>query len=92
MKKASAVFKDRPMKPVDTAVWWIEYVLRHGDTSFLMPAAVHQTWYQRRLIDVWFFAYTILLAASATVLWVVWKLWACLTGHRRFTFVKLKSN
>ena len=63
------------MKPVETAVWWIEYVLRYeGNTSFLMPGGVHQAWWQRRLLDVWFFAYTVLLFSLALLLFVGWKL------------------
>ncbi|CAG7831702.1 unnamed protein product [Allacma fusca] len=37
--EASRRFTDRPMSPVDTAVWWTEYVLRH-DTSHLKSPGV----------------------------------------------------
>lgn len=47
---------DRPIKrPVDLAVYWTEYVLRQDDTSFMRPMSVNQTWYQRRMLDVWGF-------------------------------------
>ncbi|CAG7720745.1 unnamed protein product [Allacma fusca] len=52
MKKASRRFKDRPMSSVDTAVWWIEYVLRH-DTSHLKSPGLQQYWWQRALLDFW---------------------------------------
>lgn len=55
MKITSIRFKDRPQKPVDTAVWWVDYVMRHEDTSFLRPLAISLTWYQRRQLDVWGF-------------------------------------
>ncbi|XP_017015519.2 UDP-glycosyltransferase UGT5-like [Drosophila takahashii] len=32
-KKMSKTFKDRPMSPLDTAVWWTEYALRNRDIS-----------------------------------------------------------
>ncbi|CAG7825288.1 unnamed protein product, partial [Allacma fusca] len=35
--KLKEVSRDRPMKPVETAVWWTEFVLRHGDTWFMKP-------------------------------------------------------
>lgn len=41
------------MGPVDTAVWWTEYVLRHEDTAHLRPAGNDQYWFVRRQIDVW---------------------------------------
>jgi UDP:flavonoid glycosyltransferase YjiC (YdhE family) len=31
----SKLFKDRPHKPLDTAVWWCEYLLRNPDSSHL---------------------------------------------------------
>jgi hypothetical protein len=52
MEKTSALFKDRPRPPIEEALWWIKYALRH-DTSALKPLAIQQTWFQRRLLDVW---------------------------------------
>ncbi|XP_017083962.2 uncharacterized protein LOC108116535 [Drosophila eugracilis] len=34
-KKMSQSFKDRPMSPLDTAVWWTEYTLRNPDASHI---------------------------------------------------------
>ncbi|XP_016949775.1 UDP-glucosyltransferase 2-like [Drosophila biarmipes] len=34
-KKMSDIFKDRPMSPLDTAVWWMEYALRNRDISHI---------------------------------------------------------
>lgn len=48
--KRSAIFRDRPMKPVDEAMYWIEYVLRYG--KVLQPAAAHMPYYQLYLLDV----------------------------------------
>ena len=36
-----------------TAVWWTEYILRRGGVDYLKPRGIYQTWYQRRLLDVW---------------------------------------
>ncbi|CAG7732911.1 unnamed protein product, partial [Allacma fusca] len=59
MEKLSKLFKDRPSSPLETAVWWTEYVLRNDDLSSLKPLGIHQTWYQRRLLDVWGFVFAI---------------------------------
>lgn len=32
-KKISKMFKDRPMSAIDTAIYWIEYVIRNGPQS-----------------------------------------------------------
>lgn len=51
--KLAALFKDRPQDPKITAVWWIEYVLRHNGAHFLKPESTRLQWYQRRLLDAW---------------------------------------
>ncbi|KAH8280820.1 hypothetical protein KR054_000257 [Drosophila jambulina] len=34
-KKMSESFKDRPMSPLETAVWWTEYALRHPNANHI---------------------------------------------------------
>uniref|UniRef100_A0A146LV96 UDP-glucuronosyltransferase n=1 Tax=Lygus hesperus TaxID=30085 RepID=A0A146LV96_LYGHE len=50
VRKRSNILKDVPMKHVDEAVYWIEYVLRHG--RVLQPASLHMPFYQIYLLDV----------------------------------------
>jgi len=64
VQEVSKVFKDRPMKPLDLAVWWTEYILRNEDNSPLRPLGIHQTWYERRLLDVWAFVLLIMLSSG----------------------------
>lgn len=63
MLNISAKFRDRPMSPVDTATWWVEYVLKHGRDSLRSPA-MDLTWWQIELLDVYAF---ILLTAAFSV-------------------------
>ncbi|CAD6220313.1 GSCOCG00004998001-RA-CDS, partial [Cotesia congregata] len=42
------------MSPLDTAVYWIEYVIRHGKTALRSPA-VNMYWWQVALVDVYVF-------------------------------------
>ncbi|XP_025409854.1 UDP-glucuronosyltransferase 2B13-like [Sipha flava] len=51
-KELSEVFRDRPMSPLETAVYWTEYVIRHKGAPHLRSAAVGMPWYQYYLIDV----------------------------------------
>lgn len=51
-KKRSAVMHDQPMKPLDRAMFWIEYVLRHRGAPHLKTAALNLAWYQYLLLDV----------------------------------------
>lgn len=67
--RLSELFKDRPQKPVDTALWWTEYVLRHKNLTFTKPLAINQPWYARRLLDVWtFLGFAIFGSITALVL------------------------
>ncbi|XP_029035422.2 UDP-glucosyltransferase 2-like [Osmia bicornis bicornis] len=79
MKKLSQLFKDRPMSPVDTAIFWVEYVGRHG--NILQSPVLHLNWWQRNLLDV----YGFILACVALILYVAFvlirKLKNCLLGH-----------
>ncbi|XP_027848325.2 UDP-glycosyltransferase UGT5 isoform X3 [Aphis gossypii] len=51
-KELSEAFRDRPMSPLETAVYWTEYVIRHKGAPLLRSAAVGMPWYQYYLIDV----------------------------------------
>ncbi|ODN03396.1 UDP-glucuronosyltransferase 2B15 [Orchesella cincta] len=56
MVKKSAIFRDRPQNPVDTAVFWTEFALRHEETmSTFRPMNQHLNAFQRRLLDVYVF-------------------------------------
>ncbi|XP_020710321.2 UDP-glucosyltransferase 2-like isoform X2 [Athalia rosae] len=51
MMDLSARFLDRETPALDTAVFWIEYILRHGGDALRSPA-VKLTWWQLALVDV----------------------------------------
>jgi hypothetical protein len=51
-KIRSIIFKDRLVKPLDEAVYWTEYVIRHNGARHLQSAAVYLPWYQYLLLDI----------------------------------------
>lgn len=51
-KKLSNLFRDRPMKPLDSALYWIEYVVRHGGAPQLRTLAADLIWFEYYLLDV----------------------------------------
>ncbi|XP_063220952.1 UDP-glycosyltransferase UGT5-like [Bacillus rossius redtenbacheri] len=51
-KRISRILRDGPMSPLDTAMFWIEYVVRHGGAPHLRSAAADLAWYQYLLLDV----------------------------------------
>jgi glucuronosyltransferase len=52
MKRLSAVYKDQPQTPLERAVYWTEYVIRHKGAPHLRSAAADLSWYQYLLLDV----------------------------------------
>nr|XP_051696794.1 UDP-glucuronosyltransferase 2B14-like [Oryctolagus cuniculus] len=48
----SSIHHDQPMKPLDQAVFWIEYVMRHKGAKHLRVAAHDLTWFQYHSLDV----------------------------------------
>ncbi|GLV33061.1 UDP-glycosyltransferase family 36 member D1 [Carabus blaptoides fortunei] len=59
-KTLSAEFRDRPLSPMDTAIYWVEYVARHGGAPRMRSAAVDMPLYQYLLLDVIAFVLVIL--------------------------------
>ncbi|XP_037685854.1 UDP-glucuronosyltransferase 2A3-like [Choloepus didactylus] len=67
--RLSRIHHDQPMKPLDRAVFWIEFVMRHKGAKHLRPAAHDLTWFQYHSLDVIGF----LLACVATAIILVTK-------------------
>ncbi|XP_033228018.1 UDP-glucuronosyltransferase 2B31-like [Belonocnema kinseyi] len=63
----SKLFRDRPMSPMDTATFWVEYVMRNGGDSLRSPA-VNLYWWEVALLDVYGF---ILLNCIALIYLVI---------------------
>ncbi|KAF2887189.1 hypothetical protein ILUMI_18984, partial [Ignelater luminosus] len=61
IRKRSAWLKDKPVKPLDNAIFWTEYVLRHRGAPHLQTVAVKLKWYQYFLLDVIGFLVAIVL-------------------------------
>uniref|UniRef100_A0A8C6GCL4 UDP-glucuronosyltransferase n=1 Tax=Mus spicilegus TaxID=10103 RepID=A0A8C6GCL4_MUSSI len=50
--RLSRIHHDQPMKPLDRAVFWIEYVMRNKGAKHLRPALHDLTWFQYHSLDV----------------------------------------
>lgn len=51
-QKRSRLFRDRPMSPLQTAVYWIEYVIRHDGAKHMQSAAVNLNFFQQNSLDI----------------------------------------
>ncbi|KGL81321.1 UDP-glucuronosyltransferase 1-6, partial [Tinamus guttatus] len=52
IKRLSDLHLDRPMHPLDLAVYWVEFVMRHKGAPHLRPAAHELNWIQYHSLDV----------------------------------------
>ncbi|XP_052854405.1 UDP-glycosyltransferase UGT5-like [Drosophila gunungcola] len=52
MKEVSRIFRDRPLNAMDTAMYWINYVIEHRGAPHLVAAGVELPWYQFYLLDI----------------------------------------
>ncbi|XP_061647218.1 UDP-glucuronosyltransferase-like isoform X1 [Phyllopteryx taeniolatus] len=77
MVKLSTIHLDRPVQPLDLAVFWTEFVMRHKGAAHLRVAAHDLNWFQYHSLDVAGF----LLAVVVTALWVTLK--CCLFCTRK---------
>ncbi|NP_001265679.1 UDP glucuronosyltransferase 1 family, polypeptide A6 precursor [Sus scrofa] len=75
--RLSSLHKDRPIEPLDLAVFWVEFVMRHKGAPHLRPAAHDLTWYQYHSLDVIGF----LLAVGLTVVFIAFK--CCVFAYRK---------
>ena len=61
MAEMHQLFTDARDTPLERAVWWVEYVIRHRGAPFLKPHSLDLAWYQYHLLDV--LAFIILVIA-----------------------------
>uniref|UniRef100_A0A6M2DZS4 UDP-glucuronosyltransferase n=1 Tax=Xenopsylla cheopis TaxID=163159 RepID=A0A6M2DZS4_XENCH len=52
VKTLSEIFRDRIIDPLDTAIYWIEYVIRHKGAKHLRTAAIDLPWYSYYMLDI----------------------------------------
>ncbi|KAI4462071.1 UDP-glucosyltransferase [Holotrichia oblita] len=72
VKQISALLRDQPATPVERAVYWVEYVVRHKGTPHLRSIAHDLNWFQYYCLDVISFLILINIV-TIKVLWVVCK-------------------
>ncbi|VEN44779.1 unnamed protein product [Callosobruchus maculatus] len=70
--------RDQPMKQMDEAIFWIEYVIRNQGAYHLRSSAVHLKWYQKYLIDVFLFV----LGALGILVLILYKLIGLIFGMK----------
>ncbi|XP_036067084.1 UDP-glucuronosyltransferase 2C1 isoform X4 [Oryzias melastigma] len=74
MQKLSRLHRDTPMRPLDTALFWIEFVMRHKGAAHLRTESYKLPWYSYHSVDVMVF---LLTAAGLLMFFTFGLLWLC---------------
>uniref|UniRef100_A0A2I3TIW3 Uncharacterized protein n=1 Tax=Pan troglodytes TaxID=9598 RepID=A0A2I3TIW3_PANTR len=84
--RLSRIHHDQPVKPLDRAVFWIEFVMRHKGAKHLRVAAHNLTWFQYHSLDVIGF----LLVCVTTAIFLV--IQCCLFSCQKFVKIGKKKK
>lgn len=68
MKRLSELHRDTPMSPLEKAIYWIEFVIRHKGASHLRTESYKMPWYAYYSLDVLCFLTAVLSAIMAAVI------------------------
>ncbi|XP_026227294.1 UDP-glucuronosyltransferase 2A2-like [Anabas testudineus] len=63
MQRLSRLHRDQPVAPMDQAIFWVEYVMRHKGAPHLRTEAYKMPWYSYHSLDV-----VLLLLTAVTLL------------------------
>jgi glucuronosyltransferase len=80
------------MSPQNTAIFWTEYVIRHGGAPHMRSAALDLAWYQYLLLDVIAFILVIGAGSLITLYIIVRKVLRSLKLKLRDSKAKNKVN
>ncbi|XP_051982852.1 UDP-glucuronosyltransferase 2A2-like [Xyrauchen texanus] len=74
MQRLSRLHKDVPVKPLDNAIFWIEFVMRHKGAAHLRTESYKMPWYSYHSVDVILF----LLSAMLLIFLIIYSVFRCL--------------
>ncbi|XP_056334976.1 UDP glucuronosyltransferase 5 family, polypeptide F1 [Danio aesculapii] len=74
MQKLSSLHKDTPLKPLDSALFWTEFVMRHRGAAHLRTDSYKMPWYSYHSVDVGAFLVSIL----CFIVFIMFKVVKCL--------------
>ncbi|CAL1675285.1 unnamed protein product [Lasius platythorax] len=90
-RNLSQRFLDRPMNALDTAIYWIEYVIKYGSDALRSPG-MDLTWWQLSLVDVFAFLLLCITIIIIVVVFIVRFLLKMITGNDHSSLHSKKKN
>ncbi|XP_046402604.1 uncharacterized protein LOC124168427 [Ischnura elegans] len=74
MKKLQSIVADQKDDPLERAIYWIEYVMRHNGAKHLKPAVFYLHWTQAYMLDVLLVIAAVVSLVTISSLWILSKL------------------
>ncbi|XP_045517902.1 UDP-glycosyltransferase UGT5-like [Pieris brassicae] len=87
-KEVSKIFRDRPMNPLETAMFWIEYVIRNNGTNRMKSSAIDMHWTVFNMLDV----YAFIVITFVAIAFLAVKLLIVLRNKLRYRTVLTKKQ
>uniref|UniRef100_A0A671R1L1 Erythromycin biosynthesis protein CIII-like C-terminal domain-containing protein n=1 Tax=Sinocyclocheilus anshuiensis TaxID=1608454 RepID=A0A671R1L1_9TELE len=75
MQRLSKLHHDQPMKPLDRAVFWIEFVMRNRGAPHLQTQAYRMSWIEYHSIDVILSLLAIVLLVPVSITFIIKLVW-----------------
>ncbi|CAH0551769.1 unnamed protein product [Brassicogethes aeneus] len=77
VEKRSQIMHDKQVKPLEKAIYWTEYVIRHKGAAHLQVAGVYLPLYKYLLLDVFSFIFLSLITVLFVLKIVLQKVFCC---------------
>lgn len=74
VQKLSKLYRDKPMSAIDTAIYWIEYVIRHKGATHMRYPGADMNFIERNSLDVLAFIFGILIVLKKLLTFMYQKL------------------
>ncbi|KAJ8963143.1 hypothetical protein NQ318_018608 [Aromia moschata] len=68
IKRKSLMLRDQPLKPIDVAIYWSEFVMRYNGTSHLLNKGMKLYRFQNLLLDVT--AFLLLISVTTVIIFL----------------------
>ncbi|TRY99894.1 hypothetical protein DNTS_034001 [Danionella cerebrum] len=83
MQKMSRLHRDTPLKPMDSALFWLEFVMRHKGAAHLCTESNKLPWYSYHCLDVLMLIISLFTAGSLLLVLVTRVLLKALVRKRK---------
>ncbi|XP_023940212.2 UDP-glycosyltransferase UGT5 [Bicyclus anynana] len=85
-------WNDRPMSPLDTTIFWLEYVIRNKGAEYMKNPARNMNWFEYTMLDVYAFILLIIVAVLAFFLKLILIVRAIVYGNQTNKMTKRKKR